>query len=69
MVVDEAACGWASSSFPFQPVNRKFTVDAPCRMLVTDITEYPTAESKLYYAVVINVYSRLIIGWPMTERS
>lgn len=44
-------------------VNRQFTVDAPDRLWITDITEHPTEEGKVYCAAVMDAYSRLIIGW------
>jgi putative transposase len=44
-------------------VNRNFTVEAPDRLWITDITEHPTAEGKLYCAAVMDAYSRLIVGW------
>lgn len=44
-------------------VNRQFTVAEPNRLWITDITEHPTGEGKLYCATVMDVYSRLIIGW------
>lgn len=44
-------------------VQRRFTVDAPDRLWLTDITEHPTAEGKLYCAAVLDAYSRRIIGW------
>jgi putative transposase len=44
-------------------VNRHFTVDAPDRLWITDITEHPTEEGKIYCAAVMDAYSRLIIGW------
>jgi putative transposase len=30
---------------------------------VTDITEHPTREGKIYCAVVLDVYSRRVVGW------
>jgi putative transposase len=48
-------------------VKRKFTVAAPDRLWLTDITEHPTAEGKLYCAAVMDAYSRLIIGWSISE--
>lgn len=30
---------------------------------MTDITEHPTREGKLYCAVVLDVYSRRVVGW------
>lgn len=44
-------------------VNRKFTVEGPNRLWLTDITEHPTEEGKLYCAAVMDAYSRRIIGW------
>jgi putative transposase len=44
-------------------VNRHFTVDGPDRLWITDITEHPTEEGKIYCAAVMDAYSRLIIGW------
>jgi putative transposase len=44
-------------------VQRRFTVDRPNRLWITDITEHPTREGKLYCAAVMDAYSRLIIGW------
>jgi putative transposase len=46
-------------------VNRRFTATAPDRLWLTDITEHPTAEGKLYCAAVMDVYSRRIVGWSM----
>jgi putative transposase len=48
-------------------VNRQFIVDAPNRLWITDITEHPTAEGKVYCAAVMDAYSRLIIGWSIAE--
>ena len=44
-------------------VNRHFTADGPDRLWITDITEHPTEEGKVYCAAVMDAYSRLIIGW------
>lgn len=44
-------------------VNRNFTVTEPNRLWITDITEHPTGEGKIYCAAVMDAYSRLIIGW------
>jgi putative transposase len=48
-------------------INRNFTVTAPNRLWVTDITEHRTAEGILYCAAVMDAYSRLIVGWPIAE--
>jgi len=44
-------------------VNQQFQVTAPNRLWLTDITEHPTAEGKLYCAAVMDAFSRRIIGW------
>ena len=48
-------------------VNRDFTADAPNRLWITDITEHPTTEGKVYCAAVMDVYSRLIVGWSIDD--
>jgi putative transposase len=44
-------------------VNRHFTATGPNMLWVTDITEHPTTEGKLYCAAVLDVFSRRILGW------
>jgi putative transposase len=44
-------------------VNRQFHVTAVNRLWLTDITEHPTGEGKLYCAAVMDAFSRRIIGW------
>lgn len=44
-------------------VDRQFSRTAPDRLWVTDITEHPTREGKLYCAVVLDVFSRRVVGW------
>jgi len=44
-------------------VGRQFHRDEPDRLWVTDITEHPTREGKLYCAVVFDVFSRRVVGW------
>jgi putative transposase len=48
-------------------VNRQFSVDGPNRLWITDVTEHPTGEGKLYCAAVLDAYSRLVIGWSIAE--
>ncbi len=48
-------------------VNRQFGVDRPDRLWVADITEHPTREGKVYLAVVIDAWSRRVIGWSITD--
>jgi transposase InsO family protein len=46
---------------------RNFTVDAPNTVWVGDLTYIPTGEGWLYLAVVLDLYSRRIVGWSMGE--
>jgi putative transposase len=49
-------------------LNRDFTVSAPDRVWVTDITFVPTRVGWLYVAAVIDLHSRRVVGWAMRER-
>ena len=44
-------------------VGRQFTRDQPDQLWVTDITEHPTREGKVYCAVVLDAFSRRVVGW------
>lgn len=44
-------------------VGRKFARLAPNQLWVTDVTEHPTREGKIYCAVVLDTYSRRVVGW------
>jgi putative transposase len=44
-------------------VDRGFTRTGRDQLWVTDITEHPTREGKVYCAVVLDVYSRRVVGW------
>lgn len=44
-------------------VERDFARDQPDRLWVTDITEHPTREGKVYCAAVLDVFSRRVVGW------
>ncbi|HDB7619045.1 IS3 family transposase [Pseudomonas aeruginosa] len=46
-------------------LQRQFTVPEPDHAWVTDITYLRTAEGWLYLAVVLDLYSRAVIGWSM----
>lgn len=46
-------------------VHRQFISKEPNRLWVADITYVPTWEGFLYLAVVLDVYSRKIVGWSM----
>jgi len=44
-------------------VDRRFTREGVDQLWVTDITEHPTREGKVYCAVVLDVCSRRVVGW------
>jgi putative transposase len=44
-------------------VQRRFDRPAPDQLWVTDITEHPTREGKVYCCVVLDVFSRRVVGW------
>jgi len=47
-------------------VQRNFTADGPNRLWIADITYLLTWAGPLYLAVVLDVWSRRVIGWAMT---
>jgi len=49
-------------------VARAFEVGVQDQVLVTDITYIKTHEGWLYLAVIIDLYSRRVIGWSMQSR-
>jgi putative transposase len=49
-------------------VQRHFHADAPNRLWVADATYIPTLAGFLYLAVVLDVFSRRIVGWAMDAR-
>jgi putative transposase len=46
-------------------LNRDFTAPAPNRKWVTDITYLLTAEGWVYLAVVLDLFSRKVVGWSL----
>ncbi|MFB6879161.1 DDE-type integrase/transposase/recombinase [Streptomyces sp. NPDC056323] len=49
-------------------VRRDFTADGPNRLWLTDITEHPTAEGKLYLCAIKDVFSKRIVGYSIDAR-
>ena len=49
-------------------LRRDFEAKRPDRKWVLDITYIPTEEGWLYLAVVLDLYSRRIVGWAMSDR-
>ncbi|MGC1406941.1 MAG: IS3 family transposase, partial [Candidatus Dormiibacterota bacterium] len=49
-------------------VQRQFTASQPNQLWLTDITEHPTSEGKVYCCVVLDLYSRKVVGWAIDRR-
>jgi putative transposase len=60
----------ARNSAPVAPnlLAQDFTADAPNRIWVGDITFIPTRRGWLYLAIQVDLFSRRIVGWSMSER-
>ena len=60
----------SAHEFPVAPnrLKRKFEVDAPNTAWVTDITYIWTQEGWLYLAVILDLFSRRVVGWAMSEK-
>lgn len=48
-------------------VDRNFTASEPNQLWVADITYVPTMTGFLYLAVVLDAWSRKIVGWSMAN--
>jgi putative transposase len=49
-------------------VDRKFVASGPNQLWVADMTYIPTLAGFVYLAVVLDVWSRKIVGWAMSSR-
>ncbi len=49
-------------------LQRNFTAQRPDQVWVTDITEHPTAEGKLYCCAIKDLFSNRIVGYALDER-
>jgi len=49
-------------------VNRRFVADGPDQLWVADMTYVPTWSGFLYLAIVLDVWSRRVVGWSMGDR-
>jgi transposase InsO family protein len=56
----------ASHSVAPNLLHRDFTATEPNKKWATDITSIPTAQGWLYLAVILDVYSRAVVGWSMS---
>jgi putative transposase len=48
-------------------VQRTFAVPAPDQLWIADLTYVPTQDGFLYLAVILDVFSRRVVGWSMAE--
>jgi putative transposase len=48
-------------------VKRRFNVAEADRLWVMDVTEHPTDEGKVYLAVVLDAWSRRVVGWSIAD--
>jgi transposase InsO family protein len=49
-------------------LNRRFQIDRPNRVWIGDVTAIATQRGWLYLAVLLDLYSRKVIGWSMSDR-
>ncbi len=49
-------------------VMRDFTANQPNDLWLTDISEHPTREGKLYLCCVLDVYAKRVVGYSMSDR-
>ena len=45
---------------------RDFTAEAPNQVWVTDVTELPTRFCAVFLAVILDLYSRRVVGWALS---
>ena len=49
-------------------VQRRFWATRPNEVWLTDITEHPSTEGKVYCCVVLDLFSRRAVGWAIDRR-
>jgi transposase InsO family protein len=54
---------------PKNLLGRNFEVPDPDRVWAADVTYLPTREGWLYLAVLLDLYSRKVVGWAMSEHN
>lgn len=59
----------SNHSFPIAEnvLNRNFSATEPDRAWAADITYIPTLQGWLYLAVIVDLFSRRVVGWSMAE--
>jgi putative transposase len=62
-------CTWRDPSAELSDdlVNRSFNPQEPDRLWMMDVTEHPTDEGKVYLAVVLDAFSRRVVGWSIAD--
>jgi putative transposase len=50
-------------------LERQFTAEAPNQVWVTDVTYIPTAEGWLFLAVMLDLFSRRVVGWAASAQN
>lgn len=60
----------SNHNLPVAPnlLQQNFSAEAPNQKWVSDITYLWTDEGWLYLAVVVDLFSRLVVGWALAER-
>lgn len=55
--------------YPAAPnlLDRRFDPEQPNQVWATDITYIPTQEGWLHLAVVLDLFSRRVVGWSMAD--
>ena len=48
-------------------MQRRFVADRPNTLWVTDITEHCTSEGTVHCCAMLDVYSRMIVGWSIAD--
>ena len=56
-----------SAARPADLVDRSFEADRPDRLWLSDITYVPTWSGFVYVALVIDAYSRFVVGWRVSN--
>ena len=62
LLLDHADAG-VSAERPTDLVRRDFTAAAPNRLWVTDLTVAPTRTGAAYVCLIVDAFSRIIVGW------
>ena len=60
----------SNHNYPVAPnlLSRDFETDAPNKVWVGDITYISTSEGWLYLATVLDIYSKKVVGWSLSNR-